>query len=83
MQAVYFGGSGITGLDDPPSAEVEVEAVATPIQWLKVGFVIGFPSTETSALPGIPPHADRPTAANKTAQSAGMKRTALVTTRAL
>jgi hypothetical protein len=62
---------------------VLLEADATPIQWLKVALVIECPLTCTTASPGMPPHADRPATAKKTAPSAEMKRNALDTTRAL
>jgi hypothetical protein len=64
-------------------AEAELEAAATVIQWLNVVFVIDLPSTDTTASPGMPPHADKPTRANKTAPSAAVIRNALSTTRAL
>jgi hypothetical protein len=80
MQAVYFGGTGIVGL---LVADVALEAAATFNQWLYVSLVIELPSTDTTALPGMPPHAESPTRANKTAPSAGMMRIALGTTRAL
>ena len=64
-------------------APVLLEA-ATLIQCSNVAFVIGVPPTCTTALPGMPPpHAERASDAKKTAPSAGMKRSALDTTRAL
>jgi hypothetical protein len=62
---------------------VDEDADATPSQCAKVFFVIEFPPTCTTASPGMPPHADSATAANKTAPSAGTKRNPLDTTRAL
>ena len=61
-----------------------VEVAATVIQCPNVVLVIGVPPTLTTALPGMPPpQAAKPTTANKTAPSAGMKRSTLDTTRAL
>ena len=59
----------------PAAGELAVAAI--PIQWLKASLVTGELSTWTTALPGIPPHAAKPTRANKTAPSAGMKRSVL------
>jgi hypothetical protein len=84
MQAVYLGGSGITGLGAGVVAvDAAVVEAATPIQWLNVAFVTAFPLTVSTALPGTPPHAYKQTLANKTAPSAEMKRNGLDTTRAL
>jgi hypothetical protein len=82
MQAVNAGGSGITADAAPPTL-AEDETAATPIQWLKVPLVIGLPSTVRTALPGMPPHEESAMRANKTAQSAGITRAGLRTTRAL
>ena len=57
MQAVYFGGSGTTGL--APGVLCVLDTAATLIQWANVVLVIEFPSTETTALPGMPPHAEK------------------------
>ena len=65
-------------------AVVVLEDAAIDIQCSNVGLVIELPPTCTTALPGIPPpHAERASEANKTAPSAGMKRSVLDTTRAL
>jgi hypothetical protein len=57
---------------------------ATDSQCSNVTFVIGVLPTCTTALPGMPPpHAVRASETKKTAPSAGMKRKALDTTRAL
>jgi hypothetical protein len=79
---VYAGGSGIAGFADAPRP-AEEEIAATLSQWLKVVFVSGLPSTVSTALPGMPPHEASATRANKTAQSAGITRVGLCTTRAL
>jgi hypothetical protein len=50
---------------------------------LNVVLVIGLPSTVNTALPGTPPHEESAMTANKTAQSAGIERVGLGTTRAL
>jgi hypothetical protein len=52
----------------------ELAVAAIPIQWLKASLLIGVPPTWTTASPGIPPQAETPTRANKTAHSAAMKR---------
>jgi len=81
---LVIGGSGAIGF--LASTPLALDTVATCIQCLNVFWVIGVPSTATTAFAGMPPllpHAARPTRANKTAPSAGMSRTALNTTRAL
>jgi hypothetical protein len=62
---------------------VALLAFATDIQWVNVALVIELLPTCTTASPGMPPHADRPATAKKTAPSAEVKRNALDTTRAL
>ena len=83
MHFVYVGGSGAMGFF--AKTPLALDTAATCIQWLKVVVLIGVPSTDTTALEGmplLPPHAARPTRANKTAPSAVVRRTVFDTTRA-